>query len=99
MNRKVKKALANILTFIVIILGIGIVYYVIKGYFIMGVADGHYYDGWGRTLYEPPFWVKIVWPNMQWPGLKWFLIDTIGFWISAAIFAGLVSLSGRLRNQ
>lgn len=94
-----RKLIANLLVIIVVILGVGIAYYTIKAYFMVVVGDGYYYDGWGRMLYEPPWWVKWLWPDMQWPGLKYFIMDTVGFWILIGICAGLIKISAILRDK
>jgi len=80
------------LVVISLLLGIGAFYYVYKGYFVIGVDEFGYYDGWGRTLYEPPSWVKMVYPDMQWPGTGWFVFDLVVFWLSLSVCAGLLKL-------
>jgi len=94
-----KIIISYVFTVISLLLGIGVFYYVYRAYFMIGVNDQGYYDGWGRTLYDPPAWVKMVIPDMQWPGTGWFIFDLVVFWIGLAICGGLIKLGGYMRGE
>lgn len=94
-----KKISGYIILGIVLVSILGLIFYVYKGYFMMGIGENGYHDGWGRRLYDPPGWMKVFWSGMQFPGYKWFIIDIIIFWVFAAVCGGLVKLSSYLRGE
>jgi hypothetical protein len=47
-------------------------------------------DGWGRHVYEAPFWLRLAEVD-HWRGLGWWLFDGAAFWISFGIGCALVS--------
>lgn len=42
-------------------------------------------DGFGRTLVEPPLFLKLYLHIGEWAGLGWFIVDMIGFWTAVYV--------------
>jgi hypothetical protein len=51
-------------------------------YFVVGIRDnGEMYDGWGRSLIESPWFVRLIFGQEKlWVGWKWFIVDIVVFW-------------------
>lgn len=47
--------------------------------FTVDTNAGVTYDGLGRPLTEPPFWISIIVYEDRWPGFWWWILDKIWF--------------------
>lgn len=81
------------------VFGIGVLYYTFIAYFVFSVKDGYQYDGLNRLLYEPPWFVNLVYPGMQFPGYGYFVLDLVVFWGGVAIFYGLINIYLKLKGE
>ena len=77
----------TLVTMIVLVVLSLIGFYVI-GYsvFTIDLATGEAVDGFGRKLYEKPFWVSLFLSDEPtWRGFMWHLFDVIVFWIGLGL--------------
>jgi|GEM_PF-7045673 hypothetical protein len=67
-------------------------------YFVVGEANGIRTDGFGRQLYEMPFFYKMAGINES-TGILWSIVDWIVFWSLAGLSVTCFNYSSNNEND